>query len=186
MADAQELGRFFSLISRLKALERTGWKEHGVQPPRDTSASHSFGAALLGWVRAREEGLDEEKVVKMLLLHDLVEAVIGDLTDSEVPQPEKRAKEDAGFDRIIRSLPESIRDEAAALFAEFQEWKSPEATLAKECDKLDTLFQALDYGKRLKGIEKDFLKTYEHVFSTEKGKKLYAWIKKQAGQQAKK
>lgn len=185
MADAKELSRLFSLIARLKALERTGWLEHGVRPPRDTSASHSFGAALLGWARAKDEGLDEMKVVKMLLLHDLCEAVIGDLTDHGTEQPEKRAREDAGFDRIIMSLPAGIRDEAAELFREFQEWATPEAVLAKECDKLDTLFQALEYGKGIRGIEQDFLRTYEKVFRTQKGKRLYARIRKQAGQQAK-
>ncbi len=177
MTDAQSLSELFSLIAELKALERTGWLEKGAPRPIDTSASHSFGAALLGWVRAKEEGLNEMKVVKMLLLHDLVEALIGDPTDRQVPPDEKRVKEDEGFKEMLHKLPESIRGEAESLFAEFQEWKTPEAIVAKECDKLDTLFQALHYGKTIQGIEQDFLETYEHVFKTGEGKNLYMWIK---------
>ena len=180
MTDILMLKELFSLIAKTKRLERTGWLKHKVPRPIDTTASHTTGAALLGWVRAKEEGLNTDKVVKMLLIHDLMEAVVGDHDSSEVDRQKQTQEENLGFIEMLPKLPEAFRDEAHKLFLEFQKQETKEAILAWECDKLDTLLQALEYGKEVPGIEQEFLRTYKPFFRTPRGKELYAWIKENA------
>lgn len=184
MTDILTLRQLFSLIARTKRLERTGWLKHKVPRPIDTTASHTTGAALLGWVRAKEEGLNADKVVKMLLIHDLVEARVGDPDASKVDREKKTHKENIGFIEMLPKLPVAFRDEAHKLFMEFQMQETKEAILAWECDKLDTLLQALEYGKEVPGIEQDFLRTYKPFFRTARGKEIYAWIEQNASKQS--
>src|SRR3989338_2611923 len=44
----------------------------------DSVADHSFRVAIIGYILAKEEGLDADKVLKMCLFHDLPEARTGD------------------------------------------------------------------------------------------------------------
>lgn len=44
--------KLFQDIHEIKHKEREGWKHIGVEPPRDTIASQSFGAAMVGWLLA--------------------------------------------------------------------------------------------------------------------------------------
>ncbi len=185
MADTAEITGLFKLIARMKRLERTGWLKHKVPRPIDTTASHTTGAAILGWVRAREEGLNADKVVKMLLIHDLVEARMGDPDATRVDRQKKMRKEDLGFAEMLPLLPEAFREEAHKLFMEFQKQETKEAILAMECDKLDTLLQALEYSREVPGIEQEFLKTNRPFFRTARGKELYEWIQENAGKASK-
>ncbi|MBS3165313.1 HD domain-containing protein [Candidatus Woesearchaeota archaeon] len=154
------LQRFFRHLAALKSLERTGWILKKVPPPRETVASHTYGAAMLGWLRATEERLDAERVIKMLLLHDLAESLIGDITPHEMDPLLKKKRENLAFRRLLKDIPAVIRGEAERLFQEFQSGRTREARLARRCDRLDTLLQAREYRKVVPGIEKEFLRTY--------------------------
>lgn len=116
----------------------------------------------------------------MLLIHDLVEAKVGDPDASKVDREKKTQKENRGFEEMLPQLPKAFRDEAHKLFMEFQKQETKEAILAWECDKLDTLLQALEYGKEVPGIEQGFLRTYKSFFRTANGKEIYAWIQENA------
>lgn len=185
MSDPAEITGLFRLIARMKRLERTGWLKHKVPRPIDTTASHTAGAAILGWVRAREEGLNADKVVKMLLVHDLAEVHVGDIDATKMERGKKARRENAGFAEILPQLPEAFREEAHRLFMEFQRQETKEAILAMECDKLDTLLQALEYSKEVPGIEQEFLKTSRPFLRTPRGKELYGWLEENAGKASK-
>lgn len=65
---------------RLEALPRTGWLNAGISPCENIS-SHVFHVALITmWLCDQIEGLDEACALKMALLHDIGESLIGDLT----------------------------------------------------------------------------------------------------------
>ena len=67
----EDLERLFEPINKIKHLERKGWVLKGVTGIKDTIASHSLGAASLGWLLSEIEEVDSNKVIKMLLIHDL-------------------------------------------------------------------------------------------------------------------
>jgi putative hydrolase of HD superfamily len=70
---------FFIKIGRLKKAKRKGWLIHGIKNP-ETTADHIFRATILGWILNKFKGLDEEKLLKTLLIHDIFEVYVGDRT----------------------------------------------------------------------------------------------------------
>ncbi|MEM5772607.1 MAG: HD domain-containing protein [Candidatus Aenigmatarchaeota archaeon] len=74
----EELIEFFKTIGKLKKIERTGWVTNvGIENP-ESVAEHSFRSAVLCMIFSDIKKLDTEKMVRMALIHDLAEALIGD------------------------------------------------------------------------------------------------------------
>ena len=65
------------LIFGLKSLKRSGWVYHDI-PKSESVAEHSFGLAFLTLVIDLPKDVDRLKLVKMAILHDVGEAIIGD------------------------------------------------------------------------------------------------------------
>jgi putative hydrolase of HD superfamily len=168
--DAAGLVRFLHRIGALKTAYRTGWLDRGV-PPSDAEsvADHSFRTAILAWLAAGDE-LDRDKVLKLALIHDLAEAITGDLTpyDAASIPPEtdaaarrefldrrhirpadradaKRTAEGAAIADLIADLPPSLAAKIAALTAELAEGITAEARFVKQADKLETYLQSQEY-----------------------------------------
>lgn len=163
------LEEWFRDIAALKHAEREGWTRTGVDQPRDTIASHSFGAALLGWLLAEKEGVDVGRVVKMALVHDLVMAHMPDLTPQDDAYKDKRKLEREALDDMLLNAPDELQEAFRELFDEFVAGETDEARVAQEADKLDTLLQAKAY------TEVPFDEFFDHlqdVFSTEIGQRL--------------
>ena len=145
-ADAALL-RFFHLAGRLKDTPRAGWTLRGISAP-ESVAEHSHRAALLALVLAprAHPPLDVSRCVAMALVHDLAEALVGDITPYDGISPDdKRAREEAA----MRELASLAADESLlALWREYDGAASPEARFVKELDKLETVLQASEYGAR--------------------------------------
>ena len=75
----EQLVNFFSQIAKLKNAQRRGWMAHRIKRA-ETTADHVFRVAILSWVLNKKKGLDEEKVLKTALVHDLCEVYGGDET----------------------------------------------------------------------------------------------------------
>lgn len=137
-----ELVTFLFEIGQLKRVARSGWWLAGVNDP-ESVAEHSFRCAWVGWLLARRAGADAGKVALMCLLNDLHEARTNDLhkvAQSYVDYPQAEAR---AFHDQVAKLPEG--PELTALFDEFQSGKSPEAILARDADRLECAFQAVEY-----------------------------------------
>lgn len=175
----EDLIKFYREINKIKNIIRNGWERAGIEDARDTIASHSFGATLLSWVIAKKTGMDENKMTKMLLIHDLIMAHVKDVTPFEKEYSSKREKENLAFEKLIVNIPVEIKDEFKELFEEYQEEKTEFVVIARECDKLDTLLQALIYSERCgENKMKTFIKSYENKFKSEFGKSLFEDLKK--------
>jgi 5'-deoxynucleotidase YfbR-like HD superfamily hydrolase len=93
---------------------------------------------------ANENGLDMLKIVKMLLVHDIVEIDAGDtFLYDEKSNLSKEAKELAGAKRIFGLLPKPIGEELFGLWEEFEARQSPEAKFAASLDSLQPLMNHL-------------------------------------------
>jgi putative hydrolase of HD superfamily len=145
-ADAALL-RFFHLAGRLKETPRAGWALRGIADP-ESVAEHSHRMALLALVLAprAEPPLDAARCVSMVLVHDLAEALVGDITPFDgVEAEEKRRREE----EAMRTLAALAGDDALLdLWREYAAAETPEARFVKELDRLETVLQASEYEAR--------------------------------------
>ena len=141
--------RFHMLATQLKYKIRSGWdKSHwNVSKDRvESIAEHVYGTCILALSIDSEfkTNLDINKVIKMLVLHELGEVIIGDITpfDNITPE-EKMKKEHEAMREVIGDLVN--QEEFLSLLFEFDEKKTKEAIFAHHCDKLEADIQAKVY-----------------------------------------
>ena len=133
-------------IARLKTSPRRGWVRRGVSAP-ESVADHVFGTSMLALVAARELGLDQERVVITALIHELCEAIVGDIIPADgVPPEEKQKLEERAAAEVLAEIDES--GELLELWRDFEHGRTPEGKLVKELDRLEMALQASDYEKR--------------------------------------
>lgn len=121
----------------LKDVLRQGWVNAGVDAP-ESVAAHSWGMAVLA-LKLCPEDLNLEHVLKLCLVHDLPEVIVGDLT----PQDDVSTKS-----ADERAAMEQLAPEWVALFDEYEHETTPEAVFVKKLDKLDMALQAKVYMER--------------------------------------
>ena len=141
--------RFYMLATQLKYKIRSGWdKSHwNVSKDRvESIAEHVYGTCILALSIDSEfkTNLEINKVIKMLVLHELGEVIIGDITpfDNITPE-EKMKKEHEAMREVIGDLVN--QEEFLSLLFEFDEKKTKEAIFAHHCDKLEADIQAKVY-----------------------------------------
>jgi putative hydrolase of HD superfamily len=144
--ESRSILEFYSNVLRLKRLRRSGWVRHGVKDP-ESVASHMYGVAVLSLLLSEGEKVDVEKVLKMSLIHDLPEAVAGDMTPHDKDYKRKRQIEEDALKRMVSCLPDNIAREIVGLNAELAAGRSPEARIVETADGLDMALTALEYGK---------------------------------------
>ncbi len=149
------LQEFMDYAGRLKRIKRAGWIIRGIPDP-ESVADHSYRAALLGLILARKEGLDGEKIVAMLLLHDLGEAIIGDIVPEGEEFIDKEKAEREAIRKILSTLGD-IGEQLYSLWMEFHQGESEEAKLARIVDKAEMAYQAKEYREMGYNIDEDML-----------------------------
>lgn len=152
-------------LTTLKKIKRTGWLRSGV--PRDlceSVAEHSFGTALLGYLLAREfyPELSAEKVLLLGLIHDLGEAVTGDVLPWDKDAiPDFDAKERTGALQAAAGL--KALPALTTLYDEYYDGLTPEAKLVRQIDKIEMLLQAVCYERELGVDLQQFFENKENV-----------------------
>ena len=141
--------RFYLLATQLKYKIRSGWDEThwNVSKERiESVAEHVYGTCILALSidSEFETNLDIDKVVKMLVLHEIGEVLIGDITpfDNITPKEKMRIEHEA-MQKVLGDLIK--KDEYYSLLIEFDERKTKEAIFAYHCDKLEADIQAKIY-----------------------------------------
>ncbi|MDH5463400.1 MAG: HD domain-containing protein [Nitrosopumilus sp.] len=136
---------FFKTAANLKNIPRQGWVDKLSISNPESVADHSYSMAIIGMVMSDLENNDSEKILKMILLHDLAESKIGDLTPGQVSKERKTTLENNAFNQIIGGLPEMIKSQYLEIWIEYQENTSPESRLVHQMDKLEMALQAKSY-----------------------------------------
>jgi putative hydrolases of HD superfamily len=137
---------FLRATERLKTITRSAYTSEG-EP--ESVAEHTWRLALMALVLAPEfPEVDFARLVKICLVHDLGEAVGGD-----IPAPEQARRRTAGVSAgkgaderrdlitLLEPLPARLQAEVTSLWDEYEAAQSPEAKLAKALDKLETILQ---------------------------------------------
>ncbi len=134
--------QFLLEIDRLKTvLRRTLLTDRSR---RENSAEHSWHIALMAVLLAEyaPPGTNIDRVVRMLLVHDLVEIDAGDTFAYDTAGNAIREdRERAAADRIFGLLPQIQGDELRALWEEFEAGASADARFALAIDRLQPLLQ---------------------------------------------
>src|SRR5215213_2554870 len=153
---------FLRAAESLKTATRSGWTSAG-QP--ESVAEHTWRLCLMALVlRPQFPDVNFEKLIKICIVHDLGEAIGGDIP---APEQAKRGGSKSDDERrdlltLLQPLSQSLRNEITSLWDEYEAAASPEARLAKGLDKLETILQHtqgrnpadfdyafnLDYGQR--------------------------------------
>lgn len=133
---------FIVEIDKLKRVDRQTLIVDGTRP--ENSAEHSWHIALMALLMVehidQRSDIDLLKVVKMLLVHDIIEIDAGDVFAYDEDEEREEREKKAGR-RIFGLLPKDQAEELYQLWREFEERQTPEARYAASLDRLLPLVQ---------------------------------------------
>ena len=131
---------FLNEADALKSILRATWIGDGSRP--ENSAEHSWHIMLYGWILGEHAAtdIDISRVIRMLLLHDIVEVDAGDTPIHGAISAQAQAAQEAGeqlaADRLFGLLPAPQATEFRALWDEFEAATSADAVYAKAIDRV--------------------------------------------------
>ena len=136
--EPKELLDFLHIAEKLKCNTRhsytSSWRHESV-------AEHSWRLALMAFLMKDQiPGVDMDKVLRMCLIHDLGEAITGDIPSFEKTDANERTEAKA-IDGLVASLPQPLSGELAALFAEMGAREPPEAVVFEDLDRMEAVLQ---------------------------------------------
>ena len=136
--EPKELLDFLHIAEKLKCNTRHSYTSSGRH---ESVAEHSWRLALMAFLMKDQiPGTDMDRVLKMCLIHDLGEAVTGDIPSFEKTAANERTEARA-IDGLVASLPQPLSGELAALFAEMEAKETPEARVFKALDRMEAVLQ---------------------------------------------
>ena len=145
-----QLYTFWQYAAALKREPRKGWQKR-VEGRVESVADHSYALALLALYEGERRGLALGKILKLALIHDLEEAIIGDLTPrdkAKLGAGKVQAEKEVAIRELLSKLPAKRRQAYLRLWLDLRERRSREARLVHELDKVEMAFQAKEYGRR--------------------------------------
>lgn len=136
--DARSLLDIMNVAERLKDTTRHCYTKQGR---RESVAEHSWMAALMAFLMKEEfPEADMDKVIRMILIHDLGEAFTGDIPAFDKTK-ENEKTEEALLYQWVDSLPSPTREEMRALYEEMEARETIEAKIYKAIDGMEAVIQ---------------------------------------------
>lgn len=127
---------FLNKIEKLKCNTRHSWTSTGRQ---ESVAEHSWRLAVMAMLCEGEyPDLDISKVIKMCLIHDIGEAVTGDIPAFLKTEDNEKA-EQVAVNSLLSTLSTKEAEELALLFEEMNNLSTPEARLFKSLDNMEAI-----------------------------------------------
>lgn len=167
----KDVAKFIFEIGTLKRTRRTWFKMEGVPEP-ESVADHNYRATVLGYILAKMENADANKVIKMCAFHETAETRIGDLDKVAQRYIDKDEAELQAIEHQMETLPLTVRSEMLPLMREFFERKTKEAIVARDTDILELMFQAKEYAEAGHHGCLYWIDRQTHLLRTDSAKKL--------------
>ncbi|WP_328327688.1 MULTISPECIES: HD domain-containing protein [unclassified Streptomyces] len=137
----REVFDFIAFTARLREVDR---HNNATSARKESVAEHSWHLALVSWILHREferecgHALDLEKMLKLCLMHDLVEIDAGDPSAWLAQHNTDKARiEEEVAQRRFAPLPAGLGTEFLALWHEYEEGQTPEARIVRGVDRLN-------------------------------------------------
>jgi putative hydrolases of HD superfamily len=168
---------FFNTAANLKKISRQGWIDKLTIDNPESVADHTFSMAIIGMIFSDLENCNTEKILKMILLHDLAESIIGDLTTKQIAKEQKTIVENSTMKKILNNLPISLKKQYLILWNEYQANNSKEANIIHQLDKIEMALQAKIYsteGHKKEKLESFFISAKNEIYDP----KLLEWLAK--------
>jgi putative hydrolases of HD superfamily len=160
----QEILSFLGHFYKLKDVERTGWKQKLLLDNPESVAEHTLTMIVLALLFSEFNNFNHTKtldIIKMVLIHDLGESVIGDYTPESIEIEKKKKLENFAINDILSKIPNTaIKKKYIKLWNEFDENKSNTSNLIHFIDKLEMAIQAKYYLDNNKNINKEDVKPF--------------------------
>ncbi|ETX13798.1 phosphohydrolase [Roseivivax halodurans JCM 10272] len=137
------LDRIVTFLQSAEALKDTLRSGHTGQGRPESVAEHSWRLTLLAFLLEDDlGGIDVKRLMALCLIHDLGEAISGDVPAThQAPDDGREARERADFATLCAALPEDLRARMAEFWDEYAGAATPEARMAKGLDKIETILQ---------------------------------------------
>lgn len=141
--DPQTILNFYTAAEKLKSVMRHSWLSNGER--QESVAEHTWMMGLLAMILLPhvDKKLDQQKVLRMIIIHDLAEAVTADMPVWE-GQENKVAKQEAEEQAIVEmlaKLDDSTAQDLYAVWKEYEDRVSDEAHFVKLIDTFDVVAQ---------------------------------------------
>ncbi|KAI1336388.1 HD domain-containing protein [Xylariaceae sp. FL0016] len=146
---------YFHILERLKTNKREGWRRFNIDRGESIS-DHMYRMALMTMLcpPALKPKIDLFKCMKMCLIHDMAESIVGDITPVDgVPKPEKSRREAETMDYITQNLLGSVYGgmagkEIREIWQEYEDSQTLDSHFVHDLDKMELLTQMVEYEKR--------------------------------------
>ncbi|MCK5129103.1 MAG: HD domain-containing protein [Clostridiales bacterium] len=137
----QQQMKFIYEIDKIKSIIRKTKLFDGSRHEND--AEHSWHLAMIAMILSEyaNEPVDVSKVIKMVLIHDIVEIDAGDTIVYDINPEEKEQEEMACANRIYGMLPDDQKEELISIWQEFEARTTPEAKFAAAIDRAEPIIQ---------------------------------------------
>lgn len=164
---SQDLLSLYQLVGLLKKTKRTGWVCSNVALP-ESIADHMYRMSLMA-MTAPQAGVNNTHAMELALVHDLAEAIVGDITPLDgVSKEDKHRLESDAMLKITRdhfAADHKTGQKILSLWAEYEVGETLDAKFVKQLDKLEMLIQADEYERDQNLDLSDFFSSNEGIFS---------------------
>ncbi|MCO5589765.1 hypothetical protein L7F22_043734 [Adiantum nelumboides] len=144
--DLKNVLEFMHIIEKLKKNKRTGWYHHRIEKP-ESIADHMYRMAVLSMLLP-DHNVDIGKCVQLCLVHDLAEALVGDITPlDKVTKEEKLFREKEAIEHLVNGLLASSKagKRIETLWNEYEDRKTIESKIVKDLDRFELALQGVEY-----------------------------------------
>ncbi|KAH8911177.1 hypothetical protein BR93DRAFT_943262 [Coniochaeta sp. PMI_546] len=148
---------YFHMLERLKTTKREGWRRFDIHRG-ESIADHMYRMSLMSMLAppSLAARLDLHKCMKMCLIHDMAESLVGDITPVDgVTKPEKSRREATTMDYITKSLLGNVYggestagEDIRAIWQEYEDSETLESIYVHDIDKVELLLQMVEYERR--------------------------------------
>ena len=149
---------FFRIVCNLKTIKRSGWIHKSKITSPESVADHSYSMCMMSMILAEIMNLDSGYIMKMVIIHDLAESMVGDHMPDNKSSEEKQLLEDKAMKKIISKLPNSLRKNYLRIWNEYINNITVNAKFVHNMDKLEMALQAKEY--EFEGYPKEVLQPF--------------------------
>lgn len=148
MVVVDDISLFLHSVLELKSVRRAGWVSKVQVDNAESVADHTFSMATIAMLLSDMLGFDTLKVIKMSLIHDLAESIVGDYIPGDVSARQKLVREKKAMKSIMSTLPKEIREDYEKIWLEYLQYSTEIARFVHKVDKLEMALQADQYAKQ--------------------------------------